>query len=332
VRAERIRLTLTGERIVLVDRESLSRHRRWIGMVVAALVVTAGWYFAAAFAAGELPGGGSLPGFTFGVAGGGIIIFEFLLWPRKRYRKWRVGSAQAWLRAHIWLGLFVLPLLILHSGFRFGGTLSTVLLLLLVVVVVSGVVGLVLQQFVPGRLLEEVPGETVPTQLERVMTQLYKEADALARVACGMPAEAADEKEAAEPILSYLPADVSRGRTVAKAAPAKPAAGPAYDMDALHRFHEMTLVPFLRDRRGRRSPLRSASQAAVLFDDLRNSVPPSVRGTVDTIEDLCERRRQLEQQQRLHFWLHSWLFIHLPLSGALLVLMFVHAVFALMYW
>lgn len=317
---------------MLVDRENLSRHRRWIGIIVAALVVTASWYFAATFFEGELPGGGSLPGFTFGLLGGGIIIFEFLLWPRKRYRRLRVGSAQAWLRAHIWLGLFVLPLLTLHSGFRFGGTLSMVLMLLLVVVVVSGVVGLVLQQFVPGRLLEEVPGETVPTQLERVMIQLHKEADALARLACGMPAEAADEKESEEPVLSYLPADVSRGRVLAKAAPAKPGAGPALDVDALRRFHETTLIPFLRNRKGRRSPLRSASQAAVLFDDLRNSVPPSVRATVDTLEDLCERRRQLEQQQRLHFWLHSWLFVHLPLSGALLVLMFVHAVFALKYW
>jgi hypothetical protein len=317
---------------VLVDRESLSRHRRWILLVVAALVVTAGWYFAAAFASGELPGGGSLPGFTFGLVGGGIIIFEFLLWPRKRYRAARFGSAKAWLRAHIWLGLFVLPLLILHSGFRFGGTLSTVLLLLLIVVVVSGAVGLVLQQFVPGRLLEEVPGETIPTQLERVMTQLYKEADALARAACGLPAEQADEKETEEPVLSYLPADVSRGRTIAKAAPAKPGSAPAIDVDVLRRFQERTLIPYLRDSRGGRSPLRSASQATVLFDDLRNSVPSSVQATVDALEDLCERRRQLEQQQRLHFWLHSWLLVHVPLSGALLVLMFVHAVFALKYW
>lgn len=317
---------------MLVDRGNFRRHRRWIAAVAAALIVAVGWYAAAGLAARDWPGGASLPGFTFGVGGGLIILFEFLLWPRKQVRMKRLGSAQAWLRAHIWLGLLVLPLLILHSGFRLGGTLSTVLMILLVVVVVSGIVGLVFQQTLPRRLLELVPEETIPTQIPRVLEQLQQEAAEFVQAVCGPPtASPARREDDAERAVVYLAGGVARMtvRPVARAA-GKPAGVAAPDAEPLRVFHESLLGPYLQNPR--RSPLRSPSQAVVLFQDLREMLEPAVHPTVDALEELCERRRQYDEQARLHFWLHSWLCVHLPLSGALLVLMFVHAFFALKYW
>ena len=58
---------------------------------------------------------------------------------------------------------------------------------------------------------------------------------------------------------------------------------------------------------------------------------PELRTLVGQLEELCERRRQLALQQRLHFWLHNWLWLHLPLSVALLVLLAAHVLFALRY-
>jgi hypothetical protein len=49
------------------------------------------------------------------------------------------------------------------------------------------------------------------------------------------------------------------------------------------------------------------------------------------MEELCERRRQLNVQRRLHFWLHNWLWLHLPLSLALLALLVGHVFWALRY-
>jgi hypothetical protein len=314
---------------VLVDRGNIARHRRWIIGVLLAFLLSGGWYAAAAWAAKEWPGGGSLPGFTFGLIGASIILFEFLLWPRKHMRVKRLGSAQAWLRAHIWLGLFVLPILILHSGFRWGGTLSAVLLVLLIVVVVSGVVGLAFQQFLPHRLLELVPQETVPTQIPRVRQQLLEEAAELVEAACGAGA-AAKKKEDGEPVLSYLPAGVARMAIRPAARPATKPTGLAPDAQPLRIFHDNMIAPYLRSTG--RSPLRSASQSGVLFQDLRDMLEPALRSTVDALEELCDRRRQYDEQARMQFWLHSWLCIHLPLSAALVVLMFVHAWVALKYW
>ena len=66
--------------------------------------------------------------------------------------------------------------------------------------------------------------------------------------------------------------------------------------------------------------------------DLKTKLAPGAHETVDILESLCEQRRQLDRQAQMHFWLHSWLWLHLPLSVALVVLMLIHVWFALKYW
>jgi hypothetical protein len=61
-------------------------------------------------------------------------------------------------------------------------------------------------------------------------------------------------------------------------------------------------------------------------------VDPAAYETLDTLESLCDQRRQLDRQKQMHFWLHSWLAVHLPLSVALTILMIVHAWVAVKYW
>jgi hypothetical protein len=52
---------------------------------------------------------------------------------------------------------------------------------------------------------------------------------------------------------------------------------------------------------------------------------------LDQLEALCQERRVINQQERLHRWLHGWLVVHVSLSGALLVFGVVHAVGALYF-
>src|SRR3712207_8829124 len=63
------------------------------------------------------------------------------------------SPTKVWMRAHIWLGLLAVPLLVLHSGFYFRNLEATLLLLLFLLVIVSGVWGLVMQQVIPSRML-----------------------------------------------------------------------------------------------------------------------------------------------------------------------------------
>jgi hypothetical protein len=320
---------------VLLGGNNFSRHRPWI-MAVALLSILAGaWFVIAGLGKSAWPGGSSLPGFTFGVAGGLIILFEFLLWPRKYVRTWRIGQTKTWMRAHIWLGLLTVPLLVLHSGFEFRNTLANVLTILLLIVVLSGVWGLVLQQVLPQRMLHDIPAETIHSQIDSVMKQLTREGERLVNATCGYgPGEEGVEEEGELAGVGYmtLGAVRSAGKVQGKVLQTKVPQRPIPGAEPLRDYFNETIHPYLAKGKADGSPLQHRLHAATIFDDMRTKLVPEAHEALDTLEDLCTQRRQLDRQQRLHFWLHNWLLIHLPLSVALVVLMFVHIWYALKYW
>ena len=304
---------------MLLDRSTWPLHRPWLIGCTLALAGSIAWFVIASIDAVDWPGGNSIPGFTFGVAGAFIIIFEFLLYFRKKVRAWAIGSARAWLRAHIWLGLLCLPLLILHSGLRFGGTLTTVLMVLLILVVVSGVWGVLLQNLLPRTVIGGVSSDTTYAAMDALADQLLVEAEQLISATCGKTVGAETGREAVGPMIVVGP------RVVRSRAPA----APILETEALAAFYLEEVLPFLR---GNDSPLAHSNRAAVLFASVKTQVPPAAHYVVDALESVCNQRRHWDRQARVHFWLHNWLWVHYPLSVALLVLMLAHIVVALKYW
>jgi hypothetical protein len=49
------------------------------------------------------------------------------------------------------------------------------------------------------------------------------------------------------------------------------------------------------------------------------------------LQQICEQRRLIAVQERMHHWLHGWLLLHIPLSVALLVLGLTHVVASLYF-
>jgi hypothetical protein len=95
-------------------------------------------------------------------------------------------------------------------------------------------------------------------------------------------------------------------------------------------FYALEVHPFLESG-GTASPLSEPRRAHERFEQLRLLVGDPDRAAVDDLEDIVEEQRQLSRQQRLHHLLHGWLFVHVPLSFALLALTIVHIVMALKY-
>jgi hypothetical protein len=126
-----------------------------------------------------------VPGLWFGIAGSTLMIFAGLIAARKRVPKWGIGSAQFWLRGHLWLGTLSIPLILFHAGFRWGGLLEQLLLLVLAGVVASGVFGLVLQQVLPRQMTARVPLETFYAQIPHVCDVLQVEGDVTVADICG---------------------------------------------------------------------------------------------------------------------------------------------------
>jgi hypothetical protein len=339
---------------VLIGREQWREHLPWVLSCAAATAAATGWYAVEVARTGRWITGSSAPGYALGVVGGLIIVFEMLLWWRKQVRTMRIGRVKVWMRAHIWLGLLCYPLLLLHSGFYLGGPLSQVLLVLLTVVVASGVWGLVLQNTLPKRMLMDVPAETIHSEIGHVVRLSLNEADRLVVDTCGprpgevpRPAEELDAVGRAPSRFLTVGAVRTAGHVQGKVVETRVPRPPVAGSEPLRGFFDGLLHPYLeeiaeaeeangrpasRARRDGPSPLESPSKSAALFQDLRTKVPPEALDAVNALERIADQRRQLGRQQRLHVWLHSWLLVHLPLSVALLVLMFIHAIQATRYW
>ena len=323
---------------MILNRGNWPSHRPWLILCLLAVAAACVWFFSASAGSADWPSGSSLPGLTFGVVGGLIIVFEFLLWWRKKVRVWRIGRAQSWMRAHIWLGLLCVPLLILHTGFRFGGTLSTLLMVLLLIVVASGVWGLALQHWLPRQMLDELPAETIYSQIEHLSGLLLDEAERVVRATCG---PGSDEEElqlspaavGAPSAEDYIVVGAVRavGRLQGKVVHAQSATGAVPESEPLRTFFQATVAPFLRVA-DPGSPLAHPAQRKAMFESLRTKLPAAAHASLNVLEESCNQRWQWAQQERLHFWLHNWLWIHFPLSVALVVLMIAHAWVALKYW
>ena len=121
--------------------------------------------------------GGTPLGLIFGAISFAIFIFATLFSVRKKAVLWRVGTVQRWMRAHIWLTLLTIPLVILHSGFRLGGPMTTLLVSLYTIVMVSGIYGLILQHQMPHMMKERLPAETVFEQIPHIRSQLCAAAE-----------------------------------------------------------------------------------------------------------------------------------------------------------
>jgi hypothetical protein len=331
--------------MLLFDRDQFAEHRLWLVVTLLLSLAATGWAvgYAVWWGGWRWPGGGSVPGFTFGAVGGLVIVFEMLFWPRKvlwRGRRYLIrllripmGSARTWMKAHIWLGLLTLPLLLLHGGLRLdprGATLAVVLTWLLIGVVASGVYGLVQQNRLPRLLLDEVPDETIHAQIANVLDQYRMEARQLVEATCGQAGGPDEGGEGA----SYLVLTAStrnsltRGKVV-RTVPAEPVP----DSDALRAFYQAYVEPYLRAdaRRAARLVLARPARADEMFRLMKAGLPAAAHRAADRLAELCSQRRQFDKQDQLHRKLHQWLAFHFALSWAMFLLMMVHAVLALRY-
>jgi len=288
---------------VLID----SSHRWWLRVTIFLFLVSAAAYVPYhLYGSVHGPRGSSWPGLAYGVASLILMIYAGLIGVRRKVRVLNLGRAASWLRGHIWLGTLSYPLAIFHAGFRFGGTLAVWLIVLFTIVLVTGIFGLVVQHLVPRFMTVQVQVETMYEQISLYVARLHEEAVRVVTEVCGAleGAPAVDEK--------------AKGK--------KPVA--LEGSEPLKRFYVTELGTFLEDGRGR---LGNVASRTAVFSQMKTLLPPTLHATLTQLEDLCEERRQLAVQVRLHRWLHGWLIIHLPAAVALLILTVVHAVASLYY-
>src|SRR6476646_5385668 len=122
--------------------QSFLSYRRkfylWVALgLCAAAIVAYAWHHPR-----SPPNGGTWLGYTLGTIGALLILWLTALGIRKRSYRSRLGTVQGWVSAHVYLGLALLVIVTLHTGFQFGWNIHTVAYGLMWLVIVSGLVGI----------------------------------------------------------------------------------------------------------------------------------------------------------------------------------------------
>lgn len=286
-----------------------SSHKPWAWATVLIGAGAAGVYAWADYRSPDGLTGGTSLGLWYGVFGSLLMIFAGLLSALRRVPAWWwIGSRRVWLKGHIWLSLLSVVFILCHSGFRWGGWLERALWVVFGLTILTGIAGLLLQQFLPRLLRARFPSEAPYEQIPHRCLLLRLRADGLLRQVWDSHTSVAKESV----VVSQM--------------------GEGAKMQLQKLFYEQ-VWPFLSQQRPpRRATLSDPVKAEVAFSRLR-ALPglADVKEQVLELEALCTERRLLAEQERLYHWLHSWLLVHIPLSAALLILGVAHAVASLYY-
>jgi hypothetical protein len=108
-----------------------------------------------------VPNGGTLLGYTLGIIGALLIVWLILFGARKRAYRSNLGTVRGWLSAHIWLGLSLLVVATLHTGFQFGINVHTLAYTLMVLVILSGIWGVTVYMRNPSLMSGLVAGKSL---------------------------------------------------------------------------------------------------------------------------------------------------------------------------
>jgi len=241
----------------------------------------------------------------------------------------------------VWLGLLSFLLILEHAGFKWGGGLAALLMWIFLVIVISGIFGVAMQNYIPRRMTELVPRETIEVQIPTVIRGLRIEADERVEYITADLGfnEGEIEYQAAGGMKYYIdPAQKKGAAEKEQVFIDQRKATPQIEIDetsrdALRAHYLQEIRPFLEVEAAPDSKRLFARKELVAgyFGHLRTIMPVASHVVLHDLESICEERRQLMVQRRLHRWLHSWLLVHVPLSFALLVLTAVHAVLSLRY-
>jgi hypothetical protein len=274
--------------------ESFLRHRDFLYLKVATVGCLA--LFAAFFLqdARPRPSGGSPLGYVLGTLGAALIVWLALLGWRKRAVSDGYYSLKAWVSAHVYLGLALIVVVTLHTGFQFGWNVHTLAYGLMLLVIASGAVGVWAYVVLPRRLSEN-RGETTRKQM---LAEIAFLDDMIEEAAQPFPRETA-----AVVRLSLEHTEIGGG----------------FWRRLLGRYEDCATAEALH----RLEPLAQAATADQAEALAQVRLLLQRKAVV-----LALARRQVH----ITALLEAWLFVHVPATFALLAALTAHVASVFLYW
>jgi len=284
------------ERVRQRTHEGFLRYKgfRWAQFATALCVLAIGAYFVTATRLGRPPSGNSWLGYTLGTVSAGLIVWLACLGVRKRWITDHHYSLKAWVSAHVYLGLSLVVLATLHTGFQFGWNIHTLAYVLMMLVIASGAVGIWAYATLPSQLSHN-RGETTRKQmlesLEKLDQQIHDVAQPL------------DRHGAAIGRLSLELTEIGGG-----------------------------FWTRLTNRHGDCANRRALEQLRALPSSASARQAEALTKIEELMQQKAEVLALARRQMQITAMLEAWLFVHIPATFALLAALTAHIISVFAYW
>lgn len=276
------------------------------------------------------PDGGTWVGYGLGGLAAAIIVL--LLWygVRKRRFSSNTGSVRGWLSAHVYLGVGLVVIATLHTGFEFGWNIHTVAFGLMIAVVLSGLYGVYAYRRYPSQMTANRTGIGPQAMLEEI--------GSLERQAVELADRIDDSTH--QVVLRSLRNTSVGGGVIAQLRGGRPKKAEREEQKAETFLEEKnrTLVANLDEIKQREADriMRAESTMRFVAGQLAEAQPGQQVARIRELMDVLRRRRQivrrLNQDIQHRALLQIWLYLHVPLSIALLAALSAHIVAVFTYW
>ena len=238
--------------------------------------------------------GGSWYGYTLGTIATLLILWLAMIGVRKRAITRGRWSLKAWTSAHVYLGLSLVVIATLHTGFQFGWNVHTLAYALMMLVIASGVYGIAVYATLPKRLSDN-SAEFTRAQMLAAVEKLDRQLQ-----------------------LAAQPLAVEETRIVQRSLDDDPCPG----------------GPFAR--LSGNYPKCQTARACIALSARIDAAPDGQKQAIVAAVKLLQRKdavlERIRQQMRIRALLEVWLYVHVPLTFALIAALAAHIVSVFFYW
>lgn len=281
-----------------------------LSVALALISIVAYWWYDPI----EPQNGGTWLGYTLGTIGALLIVWLTLFGLRKRSYRNRLGTMQGWLSAHVYLGVSLLVIATLHTGFQFGLNIHTAAYVIMVAVIVSGIWGVVMYVRYP-ELITLNRDNLTRRAMFREISELDRKASLLVE-ALGSPVD--------RMVITSIQLFSVGGGVAAQISGAD---------------SSKMMLPIKKG--GKRSWVKVPNVAQrrlldVLAQQVAVSRDPAITAVLQELVDVIQTKAALTQRLareiRMQALLELWLYFHIPLTLALLATLTSHIVSVFYYW
>ena len=287
--------------------ETFLTHRsgRWAKWAVALIIASAIGYWAEDLRVP--PNGGSVFGYISGTIAAVLMLVLTYLGRRKRHYGSKLGTVKGWTSAHVYLGVALIGLTLLHSGFQVGWNWHTLAFALMLIVCFSGIYGVWAYQHYPALIDRNNLSQTRGALIDQLLALDQEIAASLTRHEPHIASMVQGSLERTALADRWL--DILRGNDRSEVLLPGKGLVPNKDMTAL--------IDYL---------IEQIEQGA------QGDTALNLQSLITSLGERATLISRIKEDLRLVTLTRIWLIVHIPLAFAAVVAVIIHVIAVFLYW